>query len=242
MSTSVSLWHLDADRFDRASAALAGLHPVEETTLRAVFTALGQDFATFWKQGARGWRTDLLAQDKAAVRIALRDALMSLAGTRHWTFDVGIDRAVHAIIGVQPAGLQALYRLSGGPPVRPDAGTEGVSALAAMVDAQVDQAFNVAVPERFAPEPGEAGLAGAWSSEALGRLLPLLGQVDSRETVNALLAKRERSPWGRLTGDAARASAIRKELDDGAWESWERIAEAVKATHEAGGYLGYATR
>lgn len=242
MSTPVTLWQLDADRFDRAAAALARLHPVEETTLRAVFLTLGQDFDAFWRAGARSWRTELLAQEKAAVRVILREALASLAGMRAWTFEGGIDHAIHAVVGVEPAGLQALYRLSGGPPARPRAGADGVCPLAVMVDALVDPAFDIPLPERLAPEPGEAGLAGAWSTESIARIAPLVTRACSRDRVDALLGKRERSLWGRITGDAARSAAIRRDFDDGAWQAWERIAEAVMAAHDGGAYLGYAIR
>lgn len=241
MSSPIILRHFDAARFDLAAELLAGLHPVDETQLRDVFAKVGGSFDSFWDLAARTRAVEILTGDRNAVRRMLAAALMAIAGREAWRLPHGLAIPIHAIVGIDPRRFQALYRLSGGPPQVTGMSASGASGdLARVLDARIDTGMDVEIPVRFAPEPGEPGLQGAWGAEALSDLLPLLQLVDTREKVETSLSARERGWWARLSGEPQRCAELRRGID-AAWADWATVLEAVLATHAGDGYLGLET-
>ena len=243
LSSPIILRHFAADRFDQAAELLAGLHPVDEARLREVFTKMGRPFEPFWDLAARTRAVQILTGEQDVIRPMLGAALVALAGEKSWTLPHGLALPIHAIVGVDPARLSHLYRMSGGPPAMRAAATGGSPSddLARPIDARIDPGFDIGIPARFAPQPDEHGLRGAWDCESLQELQSLLEGVASRQEIDERLAARERGWWARFSGEAARCAELRAGVD-GAWADWMLIVEAVKTSASADGYLGVETR
>jgi hypothetical protein len=233
VSTPLRLHQLDTQRLPSAMALLERIHPVDEAQLADVFAREGAFFDAFWNREARERAAEILIGDRQAARVMLERALLALAGRASWTFPRGIAFAVHAVVGVDPSRLQPLYALSGGPPRARLADDEA----ARLLEGRVEMALDIEPPARFAPEPGEPGLTGAFSPEALSALLALAETASSRADLDARLDARA-APWhAGLSGEKARCASLRRGLDE-AWPEWTRLLEALRATAGAGACLG----
>lgn len=243
MSSPIILRHFAADRFDQAAELLAGLHPVDEARLREVFAKMGRPFEPFWDLSARTRAVQILTGEQDVIRPMLGAALIALAGEKPWTLPRGLALPIHAIVGVDPKRLSLLYRMSGGPPAMRATAAGGILGddLARPLDSRIDPGFDIGVPARFAPQPDEHGLLGAWDCESLGELQSVLKCVGSRQEIDERLALRERGWWARFSGEAARCAELRAGVD-AAWADWSLIVEAVMTSASAGGYLGVETR